>query len=162
MPNLKLYPLLEATRPSHMRATLQPFCAGTDGRFAIDTTRLQAPICYWVVYRCDAKRITLKSFFAQSDYERYVADIAAIYPDQIGHPNHPAGGIIQVSELNALLWAFPFDPAMPQLASCLEAGRVAASLGRSGADLVPEVVNYNPEIRALIAYRETPKGPIIA
>ncbi len=162
MPNLKLFPLQEATRPRRIRATLQPFCGETVRPIAIDTTRLQAPICYWVVYRCDAKRITLKSFFAQSDFERYAADVAAIYPDQMGNPSHAAGGVIQAPELNAILWAFPFDPAMPHLASCMEDDRVAASLGRPGADLVPEVVNYNPEIRALIAHRESPKGAIVA
>ena len=162
MPDLKFATLLEETRSDRLRAALEPVLGATDGPYEIESTRLQAPVCYWVVYRAGNRRATLKSFFSAEEYARYQARLADVYPDRLGHAEHPLGGLVFLPELNGVLWGFPFDPVMPSLDRCLDGGWIAEALGRrriaellgrrSSGALQPELVSYDPEAGAIFSY----------
>ncbi|HEY3109514.1 MAG TPA: phosphotransferase [Chloroflexota bacterium] len=151
---LKLTAVLEASAPARMAPQLAPFFAGADGQPTIDMTRLQPPICYWAVYRRGAERVTFKSFFAGADYEPYVAKLREYYSDRVGRPDHPGGGLAFLPELNGVLWKFPFDPAMPGLGRALDGDWIAEAVRRPARALTPELLDYNPEIGAVLVYRD--------
>ncbi|MBI2321047.1 MAG: phosphotransferase [Chloroflexi bacterium] len=154
MPDLKLLPLLEATQPDRLREPLGSLFGPAAEPPRVESTRLQAPICYWVVYRNGGRRVTLKSFFSGDDYVEYVAELRAVYPERLGHPEHPNGGVLLLPEINGILWAFPFDPAMPELHRCFDGAWIAGVLRRRSREAVqPEIVSYRPEIGAVFAYR---------
>src|SRR6266540_4988627 len=91
------------------------------------------------------------------------ARLAELYLDRLGHPCHPLGGLLLAPELNAVLWAFPFDPAMPSLDRCLDGEWNAVVLRRrSPAPLRSELVRYDPEVGAVFAYREPARGRVVA
>ncbi|HEX6511722.1 MAG TPA: aminoglycoside phosphotransferase family protein [Chloroflexota bacterium] len=159
MPDIKLQPLLEAIHPRNMQPALEPFFGQLWKPPAFETSRLQAPVCYWAVYTSDGRRVTFKSFFSADTYESYVDQLRRHYGDRFNEPQHPWGGIQLVPELNAVLWGFPFDPHMPALHRCADARWVAELIGRhSATPLQVKVVNYNPEIGAIFAYRDG-RGP---
>ena len=142
MPDLKLLTLLEAAQPSRLEDALQPFFGPGAEPVAIESTRLQAPLCYWVVYRSGTQRVTLKSFFSEANFARYSARLTEYYPDQIGQPGHPAGGLAFLPALNGILCQFPCDPALLGLRRCLDGAWIAQALRRPEAEpLEPEVVN---------------------
>ena len=49
MSDVKLQPLLEAIHPDKMRPALEPFLGELSASAQLDTSRLQAPTCYWAV-----------------------------------------------------------------------------------------------------------------
>ncbi len=61
--------------------------------------------------------------------------------------------MLLLPDLNAVAWSYPFDPAMPDLGACLAGDWVAGILGRD-RPLTAEPRGYNPEISALVAYRD--------
>jgi len=163
VPDLKLAPLLEATTLERMRPALVPFFPASVDAVEIESTRLQAPTCYWVIYSAAGRYVTFKSFFSQADFDRYRERIVEYYSEQIEQPYHPRGGVTFLPELNALLWSFPFDPAMPRLYMSLDGEYVAGILGQSTkAPLRIQVVSYNPEIGAVFAYHAPPHDAVIA
>jgi hypothetical protein len=155
MPDVKLQPLLEAIRPDRMRPALEPFFEELAHAPALETSRLQAPTCYWAVYRASGRRVTFKSFFSSEEYDRYLQKLREHYADRFDRPRHPSGGWMLLPEWNAILWDFPFDPQMPYLYRCQDADWVSQLFGRrSGQPLQVEVVDYNPEIGAIFRYRK--------
>ena len=168
MPDLKLAPLLEAVAPKAIAATLAPFVGDVAEPPAVETSRLQAPVCYWVVYRVGSRRVTLKSFFSADEYAAYVSTLADYYPDRLDRPDHPDGGIVPLPGLNAILWGFPFDPAMPLLNRALDGQWIGQILrrrppGLRGPEpLAPAVTSYNPEVGAVVAYREPTRNRVVA
>ena len=125
MPDVGLALLLEATEPTRLAQAFEPFFRQNGEVPVVETTRLHPPRWYWVVYRHGDQRVTLKSFFRGDDYAEYCEELKEFYPDRLGQPEHPQGGLILAPELNAILWGFPFDPAMPALARCLDGGWIA-------------------------------------
>jgi hypothetical protein len=114
----------------------------------VELTRVQPPLCYWTVYRSPVLGlVTLKAFFSAAAYAAYAAQL------------HDAE-ITLLPDLNAIVWRYPFDPALPGLARCLDGSWIAGLLGRS-AELTAEPRAYNPEIGALLAYR-TAAGHAVA
>jgi hypothetical protein len=163
MPDLKLSALLEALRSGAADRVVGGFLGAEDAaRPWIDMTRLQPPICYWVVHARGHARATLKAFFSGSDFATYRATLEEYYPDRIDRPRHPLGGLGFVPELNAVVWAFPFDPLMPSLHRCVDPDWIAEALGRPDRPVVPEPVDYMPEIGATIAYRDPERRRVIA
>lgn len=155
MPQLKLAPLLDAAQPERFRPTLEPFLNGWTERVRVDNTHAALPICYWLVYLAGDRRVTLKAFLSEDDYLRYARKLEQYYPQQMGRPDHPRGGVLLVPELNGILWSYPFDPIMTELWRCADPGWVSDVLGRrSEAPLVPEVVSYRPEIGSILRYRD--------
>lgn len=153
MPDLQFRPLREAARATNVRRHLMPFFGDVGAAEARRrTSRVQAPICFWQVYAFADRRVTLKSFFSEQDYQAYAGEIRQHYGAQVGDAQHPAGGILLIAELNGLLWGFPFDPAMPGLAQAVDGGWVGTVLGRG--PLAVSTVNYNPEVGALLAYKD--------
>src|SRR5687767_15546569 len=112
---------------------------------------MQAPIAFWRTYARGRERVTFKAFFRRADYDKYVGTIREYYPEQVDQPSHPRGGLVFLDELNALVWGFPFDPRMPSLHKCVDPAWVGAALKRP---IAPELVDYTPEVGAMIAYRE--------
>jgi Phosphotransferase enzyme family len=151
---LKLTAVLDAAALERMEPYLAPFLSGRGERPAIDMTRLRPPICYWAVYRRGAERVTFKSFFDRAHYGPYVARLREYYPDRVDRPDHPRGGLTFRPELNGVLWKFPFDPAMPGLGRALDGDWIAEAVRRPAGALTPEVVDYNPEIGAVLVYRD--------
>lgn len=143
-----------------MRASLAPFL-GEGTPIEVDSTRLQPPTCFWSVYRSGDRWAALKVFFVRGEYASYAATLAEYHPERIDRPDHPAGGIRLLPELNGVLWGFPFDPAMPELGKCLDGRWVGELMGRRGS-LQPRIVDYNPEIGATIAYRDPSQGRVVA
>lgn len=164
MPNVQLAPLLKATEPQRLRSKLDDFF-GPDSAHAptIETTRLQPPVCYWAVYRSGTQRATLKCFFAGEQYERYTRRLERHFRDRIGEPRHPQGGLVFLPEINGVLWGFPFDPMMPGLARCIDGRWIASLAPELGVEpLEPRIVNYKPELGAIIAYAEPGRGQVLA
>jgi aminoglycoside phosphotransferase (APT) family kinase protein len=163
MSDLKLLPVLEASAPARIEPALRPFLGQESSSAALETTRLEPPVCYWAVYRAASRRVTLKTFFSRADYDRYAARLAEYYPDRIGEPTHPCGGILFLPELNGVLWGFPFDPSMPGLGRCLDGDWVAGALQpHDDQSVTVEAPDYNPEISALFRYRSPATGRPIA
>ncbi|HEY3082813.1 MAG TPA: phosphotransferase [Chloroflexota bacterium] len=163
MPDLKLSALLEALEGGAADDLIGSFL-GSEGadRPEIDTTRLQPPICYWAVYARGRARAVLKAFFSDADFANYRATLEEYYPDRIDQPGHPLGGLAFLPELNALVWSFPFDPLMPSLHRCMDPDWIADALGHPDRPLVPELVDYAPEIGAMVAYRDPERGRVVA
>lgn len=152
MPELTLNALLDATRGEGLRALVAPFWGEEAAAPKHEGTRLQPPICYWGVYRgTDGRRVVFKSFFSEATYREYVAQIEEHYPERIGLPGHPAGGIVLHPDLNAVLWGFPFDPAMSGLQYCLD-GQWAAEVLEQREPPRVEALQYRPEVGAVLAY----------
>lgn len=163
MPDLKLEPLLAASSPKVLASALEPFLTGTSGAIELDDTRLQPPTCYWACYKRGHRCVTLKSFFAEHDYQHHAAKLAEYYPEQLGHPDHRKGGLVFIPELNGILWGFPFDPSMPELYRCYDgawASKVLAPL--AGGAVRPELKSYRPEIGVILSYRRESDGRLIA
>ncbi|HLY65616.1 MAG TPA: aminoglycoside phosphotransferase family protein [Chloroflexota bacterium] len=155
MPDIKLQPLLEAIHPKDMKQRLEPFFGELQKPPIIDASRLHAPICYWAVYKAGDQRVTLKSFFSEEEYESYLGKLRKYYEDRFDQPQHPLGGLMLIPELNGLLWGFPFDPQMPQLHRCTDVTWINDLLERrSSSPLQPKIITYNPEINAILAYRD--------
>ena len=159
MPDLKLTALLEALGAGAADGAVRRFFADGAPEPEIDLTRMQPPLCYWRTFASGRERATLKAFFRRGDYERYRATIEEYYPEQVDQPRHPRGGLLFLDELNALVWGFPFDPRMPSLHKCVDPEWVGAALKRP---VVPELVDYTPEVGAMVAYRETERGRVVA
>ena len=151
MPDLKLAPLLQAATVDRMRPSLDLFF-GPGTTIAVEATRLQPPHAFWAVYRSGERRVVFKSLLAARDAEAYLARISTAYPDRLSDPGHPLGGVVPVPALNGLVWSFPFDPSMPDLARCLDGEWIGQTLRRRAA-VQPELRAYNPEIGAVFAYR---------
>lgn len=155
MSDIKLQPLLEAIHPKKMQPALQAFFGELPKPPMLETSRLQAPTCYWAVYAGSDRRVTLKSFFSEQEYGAYVGKLRQHYADRFDQPQHPRGGIMLLPDLNAVLWGFPFDPRMPSLHRCTQPDWVAELMERrSPKPLQVKVVTYNPEISAIFAYRD--------
>src|SRR5438270_12030268 len=114
MPDVKLAAMHEAANPAAIAPTLAPFLA-SEQLPSVAMTRLQAPVCYWALYRVGERRATLKCFFDGQEYERYVAKLSRYYADRVDDPTHSAGGLMVLPEINGVVWGFPFDPGMPDL-----------------------------------------------
>ncbi|HEU0167771.1 MAG TPA: phosphotransferase [Chloroflexota bacterium] len=155
MPDLKLQEVLERTAPEAAQALLAPYLDGIDEPPHVDMTRLQPPVCYWVVYQAGDRRITVKTFFAESEFARYAAQLEQYYGARMGDTRHDHGGLALAPELNTITWSYPFDPAIPDLYRCLDVRWVAGAAGLRTAKLQPEVLSYNPEVGSVIAYRDT-------
>ena len=157
VPDLKLTALLDALGTGAADPTVGRFLP--DGEPEVDLTRMQPPICYWRTFASGRERATFKAFFRRSDYEKYRAALEEYYPEQIEAPRHPRGGLAFLDELNAVVWGFPFDPLMPSLHKCVDPEWVGTALKRA---VEPELVDYTPEIGAMIAYRETARRRVVA
>ncbi|HLG70820.1 MAG TPA: aminoglycoside phosphotransferase family protein [Chloroflexota bacterium] len=157
MPDLKLQPLMDAIHPRRMVQALEPFSGQMAKTPAVETSRLQAPTCYWAVYECGGRRVTFKSFFSGQEYESYVAKLRRHYAERFDRPDHPRGGLLLMPELNGILWGFPFDPQMPRLHRCLDAAWIAELMGRpTAADAIEsKLVSYNPEVSGIFAYKRS-------
>jgi len=155
MPDIKLQPLLEAIHPKKLQPALRPFFGDLQKPPKVEASRLQAPTCYWAVFAAAGRNVTLKSFFSGQEYESYINRLRRYYEDRFDQPDHPRGGILFLPDLNAVLWGFPFDPQMPALHSCMDPEWIADLLERRcSVPLRVKVVNYNPEIGAIFAYRD--------
>ncbi len=154
MADIKLQPLVEAIHPDKMRPALEPFFGELAKPPKLETSRLQAPTCYWAVYRAGDQRVTFKSFFSGQEYDSYMGKLRQHYDDRFDQPRHPRGGLMLMPELNAVLWNFPFDPQMPGLYHCIDPDWVGELLGRrSTSPLQVKTISYNPEIGVIFAYR---------
>jgi aminoglycoside phosphotransferase (APT) family kinase protein len=154
MPDVKLQPLLEAIRPAAVKAELDLLLGESSAPPEFVSSRLQAPTCYWAVYRRQGRLATLKSFFDGEAYGRYIDKLIKHYGGRLDAPRHPQGGIRLAPRWNAILWSAPFDPRMPGLHLCFDTEWVAASIdGASGQQITASLLNYAPEIGALFAYR---------
>lgn len=162
MPDLKLPAVLEAADPETMAAVLDPFLGNGDAAPKVETTRLQPPICYWAVYEHGHRRATFKAFFHESDFLDYREKLERYYPERIDRPDHDAGGIAFLPELNAVVWGFPFDPVMPELWRCMEPEWVADVMRKPGLALECKLIDYNPEIGAIVAYRRAADRAVVA
>ena len=162
MPDLKLPAVLEAADPEKMAPILDPFLGNGKDTPAVEATRLQPPICYWAVYEHRHRRATLKVFFDEADFLDYRGKLEQYYADRVERPDHPDGGIVFLPELNAIVWGFPFDPVMPDLARCFDPEWVADVMRRPGLALESKLVDYNPEIGAIIAYRRVADKHVVA
>jgi aminoglycoside phosphotransferase (APT) family kinase protein len=61
---------------------------------------------------------------------------------------------VHLPELNLVLWALPNDPGLPQLATLLDPGRVAAHLpGPTDGPVEVDLLRYEPCQRATLRYR---------
>jgi hypothetical protein len=162
MPELKLPAVLEAVDPDKMAAVLDPFLGNGEETPTVEMTRLQPPICYWAVYEHRHRRATLKVFFQEADFLDYREKLKGYYPGRIDQPAHPDGGIVFVPELNAVVWGFPFDPVMPDLGRCFDPEWVAATMHKPEVALESKLVDYNPEIGAIVAYRRADDKKVVA
>jgi hypothetical protein len=126
-----------------------------------DAVRLQAPICVWATYRGGRRWATLKAFFREAEFHSYLEQLSTHYPDRLGAPRHPEGGFLVLSASNAVLWCFPFDPAMPGLGACLDGVLIARALGADDRlEATPK--QYRPEVGALFAYTPAADMPAVA
>jgi hypothetical protein len=157
VPDLKLTTLLDALEAGAADEPVRRFL-GVDEP-VLDLTRMQPPVCYWRTYASGRERATFKAFFRRADYESYRSSLEQFYPDRIDDPRHRLGGLLFVDELNAVVWGFPFDPLMPSLHKCVDREWVGTALNRPAE---PELVDYTPEVGAMIAYRETERRRIVA
>lgn len=153
MTDLRLLPLLEATRPGHLHPSLASRLEGI-GPLTVEARRLDPPTAYTLIYQAAAQRLVLKGFFAQHHYLRYAGRLALRHADQVGHLRDGTGGLDFVPELNAVLWSFPFDPVLSQLRRCVDTRWVANQIGQADVPLRADLLRYRPEQRALIAYRD--------
>jgi phosphotransferase family enzyme len=153
VPDLKLTQIIEAIGPKDIRKALVPFF-GDEAEIRIQSTRVEPPDNYWVVYEAGDRKAVLKCFFSESEYKRYVPWIESEFPSRVDRPDHPGGGMILLPELNAVVWAYPFDPSMPGLPDCVDPDWIAGVLGRKrGKPVQANTVVYRPEISALLSYR---------
>src|SRR5689334_18623283 len=161
MAELKLSTVLEAADPEKLASQLAPFL-GADATPRVEMTRLQPPTCYWTVYEHRHRRATLKCFFDEGDYLDYREKLARYYPDRIDDPAHLDGGIVFLPELNGVIWSFPFDPAMPDLPRAMDPEWVAEVMRRPDLALECKLIDYNPEIGAIVAYRRADDRRVVA
>jgi hypothetical protein len=163
MPDLKLRQLLDALHADRYPDALRPFLPPDGPPPELEATRLQAPTCYWAVYRTGGGWITVKSFLSADAYRGYRASLERYHRDRVDRPDHPRGGITFAPDLNAVVWAFPFDPAMPELHRCVDGDWVARAWPRCRyAILIAEPVDYTPEIGAVVAYRDPERRRVVA
>ena len=155
MSDLKLHPLLEAIQPEALASELAPFWAEAEGPIEVTGSRVQAPTCCWTTYRRGDRLVTLKCFFSSEAYDAYLEKLRSHYADRLDLHAHPLGGLRLLPALNAIMWAFPFDPRMPRLADCLDPTWIGGWLARrrSARPLRGKLVRYNPEVGAIVAYR---------
>jgi hypothetical protein len=100
-------------------------------------------------------RVTFKSFFSGETYERYRAELWQYYPDRWNQFDHPGGGLLDIPELNAVAWCFPFDPQLVHLHRALDLAWVQDLLERrSTVPLRPKILTYYPEQGSIVAYRD--------
>ena len=167
MSDLKLAPVLEATQLAAVAPALAAWFDGDLAGVAIEGTRLQAPWRYWVTYRRDERRVTLRVSFEGEAYLRDCSRLERVFAGRRDQFDHVRGGFTLLPELNAVLWSFPFDPAMPSLARCFDGawigGLLAGPLEREpGAPLAVSVASYAPEVGAVFRYREPETGVTLA
>lgn len=156
VPDLKLTALLDALESGAVDDAIGRFLHDAP---AVELTRMQPPVCYWRVYQSGRERATLKAFFRRADYEGYRATLEQYYAERIDQPAHPLGGLAFHDELNAVVWGFPFDPLMPSLHKCVDRQWIAGVLKRQ---VEPELIDYTPEIGAMIAYRDPERRRVVA
>jgi len=162
MPDLKLTQIIEAIGPDEMTDTLRPFFEA-DAEIRVQSTRVEPPDNYWVVYEGGERRAVLKCFISEAEYKSYLSWLGGAFPDRMERPDHPGGGIAALPNLNAVVWGYPFDPSMPGLPDCADPDWIAAVLGRKrGTPLLARTVVYRPEISALLAYTTQGTGRRIA
>ncbi|HLB28859.1 MAG TPA: phosphotransferase, partial [Dehalococcoidia bacterium] len=125
----------------------------------LESTRLQAPLCFWSVYAVEISGsassplwVTAKTFFDDSIFTHYAQQISMHYGDRVGDLLHPQGGIVIFPHKATVVWSFPYDPALPGLAMALENSAVAPILGAAPDALRVETVRYTPEIGAMLRY----------
>ena len=150
--DLKLRSVLQAASPRRMAPALERFTPG-GGPPRVLLSRLQAPLCLWLVYDAGGRRVTFKSFFDEGAYGRYLEQIERFYPGRLDIPGHERGGIVPLPKLNGLLWALPFDPQMPQLWRTFNGGWVADLAGEA-QPWTASLERYNPEIGVILSYRD--------
>src|SRR5262249_24705657 len=141
MPDLNLPAVLEATDAARMAPHLAPFLGEVE-RPRVETTRLQPPVCYWAVYEHHHHRATAKCFFDRDDYEGYVSKLRAYFPGET---------FVFLDNVNGVVWGFPFDPVMPDLGKCFDPEWVAEVMGKPGLALESKLIDYNPEVGAIVA-----------
>jgi hypothetical protein len=159
VPDLKLTVLLDALSEGAADASVRRIFSDAASEPEVDLTRMQPPVCYWRTFASGRERATFKAFFRRADYESYRGSLEEYYPEQVDQPRHPRGGLLFLDELNAVVWGFPFDPLMPSLHKCVDPGWVGAALKRPVA---AELVDYTPEIGAMVAYREPERRRVVA
>jgi hypothetical protein len=161
MAELKLSAVLEAADPEKLAPHLAPFL-GADAVPTVEMTRLQPPTCYWAVYEHRHRRATLKCFFDEQDYRDYRDKLAGYYPERVDDPAHPEGGLAFLPEVNGIIWSFPFDPVMPDLPRSMDPDWVAEVMRRPELELECKLIDYNPEIGAIVAYRRADDRRVVA
>jgi thiamine kinase-like enzyme len=160
----KLFDVLEAVRPKAIAQLLSDGLLPAEHRvhwksITLDCTRLEAPNCFWAVYAVHLNgtigrptRLTLKTFFGDSDFEAYAEKLREREPERIGDLLHRRGGIAFLPDEATVLWTLPYDPRLPGLANATDGHVVAPVLGVEPADLAVEVVKYRPELDATLRY----------
>jgi hypothetical protein len=159
VPDLKLTTLLDALGEGAADTSVRRFFSDDPPELEVDLTRMQPPVCYWRTFASGRERATLKAFFRRADFEQYRDTLVEYYPEQVDQPKHPRGGLLFLDELNAVVWGFPFDPLMPSLHKCVDPEWVGGALKRS---VEAELVDYTPEIGAMVAYREPERRRVVA
>ena len=157
MPDLKLAPLLDAVESDELKQAIRPLFHEHAGEPVLEFSHLDAPRCLWAVFRQGGERVTFKSFFSEDAYAEYAKQLADALPD------FEENGVLLLPSLNAMLWRFPFDPAMPFLARCMDDRWIGSVLGRRAPrGVVSEPVDYRPEMTGLFAYRDPLTKKILA
>jgi hypothetical protein len=160
----KLSGVLEAARPKAVAELLSDGLLPAEHRvhwksITLDCTRLEAPTCFWAVYALDLNgtisrptRLTLKTFFNDSEFSEYAERVRAREPERIDNLLHLRGGIAFLPDEATVLWTLPYDPRLPGLGNAMDGHLVAPVLGVEPEALAVEVVKYRPEMDATLRY----------
>ena len=176
--NVTLVTMLEATDTASVTAFVQPLVERSGWELvALErrSMRVEPPEDYWAVYAIRAARgaeerdlrLVARGAFVPQSWEKLQE---ALTRHGSGRPCDPLDGVgypTLFPETQHAFWFYPFDLAMPSLATVADPDRAAPILrqhlnwpGKGGGRLAVERLRYVPEISALLRYRLDDAQPV--